>query len=362
MSRRSIFVAAGGTGGHIFPALAVSAEFLKRNIDVVFIGSGKDIERKLLDGKGCQYEFIDFTPITGKGIGGIFKAALKFPLGLLKAFSLINRYRPIAIIGFGGYPSVIPILASAIRKIKVYIQEQNVKVGAANRILSVFSKQIFAVHGARGFLKANNVKHISNPVRDVFLSIPEWKQPQLGNPIVLLIVGGSQGAIAINTAVIEALELLSKHHVQVIHQTGNLDYDRCFQAYNSSSLENWQVVRFIDDIAGEYSKANIVVCRAGAMTVAEIVAAGRPAIFVPLTIAKGHQRLNATWVAEAGGAIIIDQTSKLGNELAQTLKAWLEEPMKVEQMAQNLKNLKNQQGNPSSQYICEEVLSDCNKG
>ena len=257
-----IFFAAGGTGGHIIPAIAVADSIMARQPDcsIIFIGSGKEIEKRLVSAAGYQLESIGLLPFSGKGFGGKIKLLLSLPASIASIQKLFRRYNPNAIAGFGGYPSFLPLVVSALFRVPRVINEQNVKAGIANRILSLIADAGFAVPGAYGFLSAKRISSVPNPVRSRFYDVPQW-QPKNGNPIRLLIVGGSQGAVSLNSAILSCLQVFDKLNLEITHQTGAKDFQRIAVEY--SERPNCQAIEFIDDMAGAYRDADIVISRAG---------------------------------------------------------------------------------------------------
>lgn len=355
--------AAGGTGGHIFPALAVAQALAERDAEVkiVFVGAGSEIEKKLVGERGFQLEVIRFVPLTGKGLKGLLALIAALPRAFLQALQLFRSLKPGVVMGFGGYPSVIPILTAWLMRVPRVVQEQNVEVGLANRMLGLFANKVYAVHNAHGFWRKRSVRYLGNPVREAFHKLPGWQMPPAGSPFRLLIVGGSQGAVSLNSSVLENIALLREFGVELVHQTGSLDYDRVQQSYTAAGFAGVHVRAFIDDIAAEYGRAHLVICRAGALTVAEVSAAGRPAIFVPLPIARGHQAENAQYLVQRGAALIINQDAETGAKLAAGLTELLRAPDKLSAMAKLAREISLEGGISSAQFLAGE-LSACMSG
>jgi UDP-N-acetylglucosamine--N-acetylmuramyl-(pentapeptide) pyrophosphoryl-undecaprenol N-acetylglucosamine transferase len=352
--------AAGGTGGHVFPALAVAQALAKldSSAETVLVGVGSEIEAKLTAERGIRREVIRFVPLTGKGLRGLLSLSIAVPRALFQAIQLYRQLKPKVVMGFGGYPSVVPVLTAWMMGIPCVVHEQNVEVGLANRMLGLFADKVYAVHNAHGFWRKGRVHYLGNPVRDAFHRLPDWRMPQTGEPFKILIVGGSQGAVSLNSAVLEALPVMRKLGLEIIHQTGALDYERVRKSYADAGFAGVQVHPFIDDIAAEYGRAHLVVCRAGALTVAEVSAAGRPAIFVPLRIARGHQAENVQYLAQRGAALVYDQGPETGARLASSIEDLVRYPEKLAAMARLAREISVEGGLTSAQYLAQ-VLSGC---
>lgn len=320
--------AAGGTGGHLFPALAVAQALRLQNIQVQFFVLGKELEKKLLEKAGFTYVSIPFFPVIGKGFLGMLRAVVVFPWALARVIRLYLRLKPRVVVGFGGYPSFVPVVAAWMLRIPVALQEQNVQPGLANRVLSIFSRRVFAVPGAKGF-RSRNIMYVENPVRHSFYDVTKWKEPASGEPIRVFVFGGSQGAVGLNSAILDLVPLLKSFGVFVVHQTGTGDYDRVRSFYDKESFRSVEVLSFIEDMVGELERAHFIICRAGALTVAEVVAARRPAIFVPLPIAGAHQKANVQSLVSDGGALMVEQGEGFSGRLSQLLEELLRNPEKL---------------------------------
>lgn len=318
-----VLLAAGGTGGHIAPALAVAmaleeARICKRE-EILFVGSGKEIENRLIEGAGYKLKQIASKPFLGGGKKGVLEFLKAFPETMRHTREIVLEHGPRVVLTFGGYPSMGPALVAAARGIPLIVQEQNAQVGLANKFLSLFARQIFTVPGARGFLRSSRVVHQPNPVRKELSGISLWRPPAPGQPMRLLVMGGSQGAVSMNTGVLALLPELQKLGISVFHQSGEVDLERVKKAYHDLSYEDATVVPFTNKIVEEYEKAHLIIARAGAMSVWEISTAGRPAIFVPLKIARAHQSLNAKHLVEMGAARIVEHGDDYESKLKETV-------------------------------------------
>jgi len=352
-----ILFAAGGSGGHILPAIAVAQALkrLKPEVQILFVGSGAQLEEKLVGGAGFTLRVVRFVPFVGKGVGGALKVLLLLPRARWQTFLLIRKELPALVAGFGGYPSVLPGLVAKCKGLSCIIQEQNAEVGLANRLLGLVADRVFAVNGAAGFWGTRSVSHLANPVREDFSDIPAWQMPGGDERLRILIVGGSQGAVSLNTAVLSLLDLLDREDVEIVHQTGAFDYERVSSSYRALKLDA-AVEAFFDDMPGQYARAHLVICRAGAMTVAEVSAAGRPAIFVPLAIARGHQRKNCEYLVEKGAAFVIEQGPQTERELRALVSGLLEDRRSLEAMAHISRRISREGGEMSAITIARQIL------
>ncbi len=326
-----LVIATGGTGGHIFPALAVAAEAQRRSqaCKILFMG-GSGPEKELATKAGLQFVSLPAKGILGKGGKAILGSAWILK-ALWQAGKQLRKFRPELVIGFGGYAGFCPVLSAALLKIPTAIHEQNSVPGATNRILARFAKTIFlSFADEKQIFPASKTLLVGNPVRpDIFQA-----SQQRASARNLLIVGGSQGAKAINDAVIEALPQLQQRKIKLLHQSGKADYSRVCQAYQAAGLDASCVHEFIEDMGAAYSWANLALCRAGASTVFEVAAAGLPTIFIPFPHAThDHQTYNAKALENMGAAILIPQAGLTGSQIDISVGTLLDNPEKLERMA-----------------------------
>lgn len=347
-----VLIAAGGTGGHVFPAIAVAESLAKSDaeVDILCVGVGREVEKKIYAKFGFRYQVLPFVPLTGKGLKGIFNLLFALPVGFFRSVLLFLREKPDVVIAFGGYPSFLPIITAKIFRIPAYLQEQNQQVGLANKFLSRFVNKVFAVPGALGFHKSAEVVELANPVRAEFSAISDWKEPE--DCLNVLVLGGSQGAQSLNTAVMQLTEVFYQFGVRLVHQTGEQDFKRVSEAY--AEFEQLEAVSFIDDMSAALEKAHLVISRAGAMSVAEITAAKRPAIYVPLPIAAGHQAGNVKNVCEKHAAFLVPQNEEFENVLPKVVLRSVSDLEMLKDMAKTLAEM-GEDGN-SADRIAEEVL------
>jgi len=317
-----VIVAGGGTGGHVIPALAIAQELRAQyGAEVIFVGTRRGIETRLVPAAGFELRFIEVGALKRVSAATRLKTALDLPRALMASAGLIREFMPDVMIGVGGYASGPAMLVAALMNLPTVAFEPNVVPGLANRLLAPTIKTA-AVHFEQSCHYFRNCHVTGVPVRREFFSVPP--RPRDARP-TLLVFGGSQGAHAINQAVLQALPGLVKAvpAIQIIHQTGEKDYPEAQAAYLSATISA-EVSPFIDDMPGAFARADLLLCRAGASTVAEITAAGKPAIFIPLpTAADDHQSHNAATLAAAGAASLLPQselsTERLVAEIAKLL-------------------------------------------
>ncbi len=359
-------IAGGGTGGHLFPAIAVAGElkYIDGENDVLFVGTKNGIEARILPDEGWPLKFINAGALKGRGVLGIIKGLLKATCGLMESLSLIRRFGPDVILGVGGYVSAPLVLAGRLSGVKTAIHEQNAMPGLTNRILGKIVNKIFITYPeSKRFFPGFKVLITGNPVRrdikDAFLEKEEEKNN--GDPFTLLIFGGSRGAASINRAVSEALTEATGKNLKkfnIIHQTGLDDFEKITQMYKDNA-ENpgikVEAVPFIKDMASAYKKADLVVCRAGATTIAELVAAGKPSILIPYPFASDdHQSLNAKAMVDAGAAVMIADGKLGGSRLKEEIARLLEHPETLAGMGKKAKMM-NQAD--AAKLICKELIS-----
>ncbi len=342
-----VLIAGGGTGGHLFPGIAIAEAFIVKDPagEILFVGTGNPMEVSTLSKKGFDHMNIVAEGFMRRGLWRQIRSLIKIPFGLWQALRIIWRFDPDMIIGLGAYASVPVALAAKLTGKKIVIHEQNILPGFTNRILGRFADRIFiSFPDNLGIFKPSRTLITGNPVRRELLAAqlsPPLYPPPSSPPatarheraggrvwvgvkdgkateqLTVLVLGGSQGAHAVNCAVVEALDRLkSPAQMTFVHQTGTKDAAWVAQAYESRGIKAI-VEPFFVDMAGPYSSAHLVICRAGATTVSELMALGKPAIFIPFPFAaNNHQELNARYVADAGGAEVILEKDLSGAVLA----------------------------------------------
>jgi UDP-N-acetylglucosamine--N-acetylmuramyl-(pentapeptide) pyrophosphoryl-undecaprenol N-acetylglucosamine transferase len=336
----SAIIAGGGTGGHIYPGVAIAQELRRRNptCEIVFIGTARGLETKIVPREGFKLELIEVAALKGVSAGKRIKSLLLLPKSFLAVRSLIQKYQPEVVIGVGGYASGPMLLIASLMGVPTMVAESNALPGFTNRVLARFVKAAaVSFEEAKSFFRGK-AEITGNPVRAEFFSIPA-KAPSI--TIHLLITGGSQGARAINEAMITAIPLLEPHRdrLSITHQTGELDFEKVKAAYAKSAL-HVEAKPFLEKIVDEFAQADLVISRAGATTVAELAAAGRPALMIPFPwAADDHQRKNAEAVARAGAGRMIVQAELSGERLANELLALLNAPQTLAAMSAASKKL-----------------------
>jgi UDP-N-acetylglucosamine--N-acetylmuramyl-(pentapeptide) pyrophosphoryl-undecaprenol N-acetylglucosamine transferase len=317
-----VVIAGGGTGGHLFPGIAMAEEFTRRKEgwEIIFLGTGRGLERRILPRWGFELITIPAAPLKGRSWWGKAAGLFALFLGVWWSLALLRRISPRLVIGLGGYSAGAVVLAAYLLGIKRVIQEQNVYAGFTNRMASKFSQRVFLSwsESAR-FFPAAKVRVTGNPLRRAVLEGRGKKRE--GKGFTLLILGGSQGAAAINRAMIEALPALKeiKKELRIIHQTGAADYAWVKEGYEKEGLQA-SIHPFIDEMAPCYREAHLAICRAGAATITELCAWGRASIMIPYPYAADdHQRKNAqVLVKQDAGRMILDAELS-GRRLAQEI-------------------------------------------
>lgn len=310
-----LVVTTGGTGGHIFPALAVVAEVKRRNpkARVLFLG-GPGPEGELAGKAGVEFLALPASGVLGKGLKSIF-AVFWITRGVILAARALKRFAPEAVIGFGGYAGFCPVLAGALLGLPTAVHEQNSVPGVTNRLLGRLVKRVFVSFDDRlGSFPAVKVTRTGNPVRADIAAMKRTEERGRRN---LLVLGGSQGARALNDAVVAALPQLLEARVNLLHQCGPADEARIREAYAHAGADPACVHGFIEGMAGAYAWADLALCRAGASTVFELAATGTPSVLVPFPFAAhNHQRVNAEHLADLGAAVLLDQKELSAQALA----------------------------------------------
>lgn len=322
-----IVIAGGGTGGHLFPGIAVAEVFRRKSPDsrVLFITTGRPIEKRVLGRTDYECLRISAAGFKGIGMGGKLKALFKLPAGLLVCLWFFARFRPDVVIGMGAYSAAPVLVAARVLRIFRVIHEQNRIPGMTNRFLARFANRIYTSFPETemgGY--PEKIQYTGNPVRRQILEgLALERDRARGEKFVVLVLGGSQGAHAINTAVIQALEDLDDARgIRFIHQSGAPDLETVRQGYAKAGVEA-VVEPFFDDMAACYAAADLVICRAGATSVAEVAAAGLAAVFIPYPhAADNHQYFNAKSLVDAGAAEMISQAEASGPVLAERIKAY----------------------------------------
>ena len=355
-----IIIAGGGTGGHLFPGIAIAEEVMKRdrNNRVLFVGTERGIEKRVLPGLGLDLALIDVAGIKGKGLTSKIGALAKLPRSFLQSGRIIRAFGPDMVLGVGGYASGPAVLTAHLMGLKTAVAEQNAFPGITNRILGHFVDKIFVTFPeSADFFPRGKSLYTGNPIRAAFSAA-------LANPVEagvdrkfnLLIFGGSQGARAINQAALAALDHLAeiKEKLHIIHQTGAQDLDEVNAAYKSRGFDA-EVHSFIMDMPRIYGQANLLVCRAGATSIAEMTASGRASILIPYPYAANdHQTKNAEVLARAEAAEMIPESELSGERLAETILDLYHNPGRISRMEARSRELARIQ---AASQIVDECVS-----
>ena len=334
MKPLSVVIAGGGTGGHLYPGIAVARELLRRVPDaqVTFAGTARGIESRVIPREGFALDLLRSAGLKGTSLMARARGFVLLPLGGVDAWRILSRRRPDLVLGVGGYSSGPVVMTAALRGMPTMLLEQNAVPGLTNRLLArvvdaaaVTFESTVSFFGRRAFVAGN-------PIRQEFLAAADEPAPRGGAPRVL-IFGGSQGAHAINMAMVEAAPRLAGGHLAVTHQTGERDLESVRAAYRQAGVDA-RVEPFLYEMDREMKAADVVICRAGATTIAELTAAARAAVLIPLpTATDDHQRRNAEVLVRAGAADMIEQKDLTGAAIAERIDALVADTGRRQRMA-----------------------------
>ncbi len=347
----------GGTGGHIFPALAIAKravqldEQLNDRAQILFVGTRQGIESRVVEPQGFELQCVDFSGFAGQSIRRKVVVLGKLFSSTRQALKILAQFQPDVVLGVGGYASLPMLVAAAIRRVPVVLHEQNAIPGLANRLASYWAGRICVsmAQGCDGF-GSKPVVLTGNPVRQEFFTCRQWS----GNNPQLLVFGGSQGAVAINRAIVAALPILLQQlpELKIIHQCGRGQLGSVEEAYKNQGFTNVEVVEFIDDMLTAYRSSQLIVCRSGATTVAELAACGRAAVLIPFPqAAADHQTCNAKAMVDAGAAVLLAEKD-LDERLSQTIVELFNQPQKIHTMGSNARQL-------AAKGAADLILNEC---
>lgn len=349
-----VLIMAGGTGGHVFPALACARQLQRQGYEVHWLGTRRGIEAELIPAAGIPVHYIDIQGLRGKGRAGLLKAPVRLLRALNQSLRVVRQLQPVCVLGAGGYVTGPGGVAAWLRRIPLVIHEQNAVVGTTNRLLAKI-----ATRRCEGFddsfAAGAERRSTGNPVRPEIFAIPlmSWDGSR---PPRLLVLGGSLGALPLNWLLPEALaQLPVDQRPQVRHQCGKQHVEAAREAYISTGVSA-EVEPFIADMAEAYAWADLVVCRAGALTVAELAAAGRPALLIPLPHAiDDHQSANARYLADRGAAELLPQKTLTAAQLAQRLNTLFTQPETLRLMAEHARKQAKPDATADVVRACLEV-------
>jgi UDP-N-acetylglucosamine--N-acetylmuramyl-(pentapeptide) pyrophosphoryl-undecaprenol N-acetylglucosamine transferase len=323
-----VIIAGGGTGGHLFPGIAVAEELVARGHSVRFVGTEKGIEARAVPKAGYALDLIDIAGIKAKGFKGTLSGLWRVPRAMRQSRAILVREKPDVVVGVGGYASGPMVLAAALSRRPTAILEQNSIPGFTNRTLGKFVKVVFgAFKTAESAFAKDKYRLVGNPVRKPVRDALAHAGGGASDGDGVLVVGGSQGAHAVNELVFNAMKLLAVvgQAPRLVHQTGEKDRDEYTRRYAEAGIAA-DVRAFIDDMGAAYRDARVVLARAGASTLAELTMIGKPAILIPFPFAADdHQTVNARELADAGAARLLVQATTSPTELAESMRALLED-------------------------------------
>ncbi len=316
-----MLLAGGGTGGHLFPAIAIAEQLLRqdRSAEVRFVGTARGLEAQLLPKLGLPLDLIDMVGVVGRGLGGALQLLPKLIRSLRQSLRIIRHFRPDIVVGVGGYASFPVLLAARLKGIPSVLHEQNALPGLSNRVLARFARRIcLSLPGSGAHLPQRKLVVTGNPLRrgvaELSATLPERGK--------ILVFGGSRGAHAVNELMTACVPLLRRQGLsaEILHQTGAADAAQVAAAYAAAGVSGVEVQPFIEDMARADREARLVVCRAGATTIAELCACGRPALMIPFPhAAADHQTANAAAMERAGAAKLLVQAELTPAQLAASL-------------------------------------------
>ena len=326
MSTRPILVMAGGTGGHVYPALAVAHALQARSQGVVWLGTQRGLEARVVPAAGIDIEWVSIKGLRRKGLLALVLAPLQVGWAVLQSLAVIVRRRPAAVLGMGGFVSGPGGLAAWLTRRPLVIHEQNAAAGMTNRLLARLARVVLQAFPG-SFNSSVDAETVGNPVREDIAAVapPAERYAARLGALRVLVLGGSQGALALNRIVPAALAKFDPEFRPLVrHQCGERTLDIARQAYADAGVEV-ELLAFIEDMAEAYAWADLVICRSGALTVAELCAVGVPALFVPYPAAvDDHQTANARPMADAGAALIAQESELTPDRLAGLLREWLQ--------------------------------------
>ena len=351
-----LMVMAGGTGGHVYPALAIARQLQKNGISVIWLGTQEGLEAKVVPEQGIEIEWIDIKGVRGTGLLRWLKMPLQLSRAIIQAISVLKRRKPDALLSMGGFVAGPGGIAARLLRKPLILHEANAIAGLTNKALALIATKVMCgFPDTVGLPKGAIV--VGNPVREAIINLYDSDKVTKRERLNLLIVGGSQGAISFNQILPEAAELIDASiRPRIRHQTGLGRSQQVMQAYQQKNIDA-DVREYLDDMADSYAWADIIVCRAGAMTVAEITTVGLPAVIVPYPYAAGdHQMFNARYLVANQSARLIAHADFKPETLAAELTSLLEDSSVLEQMAANSHKLATTDATEKATAVCEQVL------
>jgi UDP-N-acetylglucosamine--N-acetylmuramyl-(pentapeptide) pyrophosphoryl-undecaprenol N-acetylglucosamine transferase len=350
-----VVLAGGGTGGHVIPALAIAQQLKKASAaELLFIGTPRGMENRLVPAAGFELRLVQVGALKSVSLATRLRTSLDLPRAIWNSRRMLAEFQPDVVIGVGGYASGPAMAAAILHGIPTIAFEPNVVPGFANRMVARWVSAA-AVHFEETCKYFPNCHVTGVPVRPAFFQIPPKSS---GTPPTLLVFGGSQGARAINDAMVDSLPGLAARvpALHIVHQTGERDFDRVSVSYTQSNISS-EVHKFIDDMPGMFARADLLVCRSGASTVGEITAAGKPAIFIPFPrAADDHQNVNARALERSGAAVVVEESKLESAYLVDTIAALVEDPSRLQRMSAAAKSLAHPKAVEDIAAIVEELI------
>ncbi len=354
-----IIIVGGGTGGHLFPGIAIAREFQKRDpkIKILFVGTRRGIEYKVLPKENFELKTILSSGLKGKISWRTLIALVEIPIAFLQSLWVLINFRPKLVLGVGGYVTGPFVLMAWLLRIPTAIQEQNSMPGMTNRILGRIVDKIFVTfEKSKKHFPEKKIEVTGNPIREEYY---EAKVRRKESQFNVLIFGGSKGASSINRAMVEALDFLSedKNSLHFIHQTGEEQFETVKKSYLSKKVSA-DVSKFIFNMADDYRRSNLVICRAGASTLAEIAACGRAAILVPYPFAaNNHQQLNAEYLVEQGAALMVKDCDLSGKKIAELIKKMMHQPNLLQEIEKVSAAMAKKDAGKKVVDLCYELIA-----
>lgn len=355
-----VLIAGGGTGGHLFPGIALAEEVVTRHHknEVVFVGTERGLEARVVPQSGFPLEFIRAQGLKGKGFWQFIKGLLALPFAFIESFRILQKHKPDVVVGVGGYASGPVVMAAWLMGIPTAVQEQNALPGFTNKTLGKFVKVVFtAFDEAKRFFPETKVHLVGNPIRRKLMD--NYLRSHVAHErFSVLVFGGSLGAKGINQRVVEALDHLGdlKDQISFVHQTGKNDLEMVRKGYADKGFQA-EVREFIDDMSDAYARADLVICRAGATTLAELTVCKKASILIPFPYATDdHQAVNAKALVEVGAAIMFREAELTGLKLAEQIRLLKTEPTRLKQMEKKAGLLGRPEASKELADVCVELM------
>lgn len=353
-NNKTLLVMAGGTGGHVFPGLAVADKLKKQGWQVSWLGTAARMEANLVPEHGYEINFIDVVGVRGNGLKRLLKAPFQILKSIFQARKVIKERKVDLVLGMGGFASGPGGIAAWTLGVPVILHEQNAAAGMTNRLLSRFSKKVLM--GFSGAFSGEKAILVGNPIRKELLELHEKVISDIAMPLKVLVIGGSLGAKVLNDTIPQALMNFDQTQVSICHQTGKGNSEQVLALYKETNVD-YQVHDFIKDMAAAYDWADVIICRAGALTVAEVAAVGLPAIFVPLPHAvDDHQTKNAQSLVDAKAALLIAQNELNVDKLSESLRTLSENRQLLSEMSHNCKNVAITDATDKVAEVCNSLV------